>query len=143
MGRRHSPARDLQALELQVKGLTYQQIADELHYATRSAAYKAVQRALASERAQEQDRTVEDHRRLELAKLGRMEAALRPAADRGDLGAVDRLIKITDRRARLLGLNVSVNAPHQPATPVAEGDNVVSLTDRLVAMRQGLPGAGT
>ena len=143
MGRRHSPARDLQALELQVQGLTYQQIADELHYATRSAAYKAVQRALASERAQEQDRTVEDHRRLELAKLGRMEAALRPAADRGDLGAVDRLIKITDRRARLLGLNVSVNAPQQPATPVAEGDNVVSLTDRLAAMRQGLPGAGT
>lgn len=143
MGRRHSPARDLQALELQVKGLTYQQIADELHYATRSAAYKAVQRALASEQAQEQDRTVEDHRRLELAKLGRMEAALRPAADRGDLGAVDRLIKITDRRSRLLGLNVSVNAPQQPAAPVAEGDNVVSLTDRLAAMRQGLPGAGT
>jgi hypothetical protein len=42
---------------------------------------------------------------LELMRLERLHAAVWPQAIRGDVNAVDRVLRIMERRARLLGLD--------------------------------------
>lgn len=115
--------RDAEAARLRTQGWTYQRIADHLGLKQRADAYNAVKRVL--------DATVreagEDIRALELERLDRLEAAANevlerehvtvsngrvvvlheaPLPDDGPvLAAIDRLLKIQERRARLLGLD--------------------------------------
>lgn len=116
--------RDAQACELRSRGARLQDIADELGFGDRSAARKAIERAL--------DATVAEDagalRQLELDRLDRLyRAGLKVletahitvshgAIVRGDDGkplpddgpvlqAIDRLVRIADRRAKLLGLD--------------------------------------
>ncbi|MFF7879125.1 hypothetical protein ACFZDM_33430 [Streptomyces californicus] len=115
--------RDAEAARLRTQGWTYQRIADHLKFKQRADAYNAVKRVL--------DATVreagEDIRTLELERLDRLEAAANevlerehvtvsngrvvvlhetPLPDDGPvLAAIDRLLKIQERRARLLGLD--------------------------------------
>jgi hypothetical protein len=118
-------ARDAEACRLRARNLTYRQIADELGIDVR-AAYDGVQRALKDTLQEPAD----DLRRLELERLdelarqarGVMEAT-HYVVDKGNvvmwegspllddapvLAAVDRLLKVQDRRAKLLGLDVPV-----------------------------------
>lgn len=124
-------ARDAEACRLRARNLTYRQIADELGIDVRSA-YDGVQRALKDTLQEPAD----DLRRLELERLdelarqarGVMEAT-HYVVDKGSvviwegspllddapvLAAVDRLLKVQERRAKLLGLDspqrVSVDA---------------------------------
>jgi len=97
----HAAERQARALELRKAGATFQQIADQLGYANRAAARNAVMRALQSiigEPAQEL-------RQLELERLDAMMLGLWPRARKGDEAAVDRVLKIMERRAKLLGLD--------------------------------------
>lgn len=57
--------RDAEAARLKAQGLTYQQIADQLEYADRSNAHRAVQRALAAVPAA----AVDELRRIETMRL--------------------------------------------------------------------------
>src|SRR5262249_7331072 len=57
-------------------------------------------------------------RALELSRLDELHRALWPLGLRGDLQAIDRLLKIAERRARLLGLD----APTKGAGVSREGD---------------------
>lgn len=124
-------AQDARAAQLRARSWTYQQIADELGI-SQSAAHDAVQRVLAATVAEPADAV----RKLELERLDRMaqevEAVLKRRhvtvsngkvvqldgeviEDDGPiLQAVDRLLKIQERRAKLLGLDaatkVSVDA---------------------------------
>lgn len=120
--------RDAEACRLRSAGLTYPQIAAELGYGSSGRAYEGVQRALLSI-VQE---PAEELRKLELDRLDEMwRAALgvlrakhivvqhgkvvmhrqtdgveAPLEDPGPvLQAVDRLLRIQERRARLLGLD--------------------------------------
>lgn len=114
--------RDAEAARMRARSMTYQQIADALSM-SKSAAHEAVQRALAD--------TLEEPaaavRQMELEKLDALERAVlavlerkhvtvshgrvvmvddEPLEDDGPvLAAVDRLVKIAERRARLLGLD--------------------------------------
>lgn len=119
-----SAERDAQAARLRTRGYSYQRIAEELGYNQKGDAHHAVKRVL--------DATVRDAgdelRTLELERLDSMYVSVVEVLERkhftvsngkiiymGDdpleddapvLMAVDRLLKIQERRAKLLGLDL-------------------------------------
>lgn len=115
--------RDAEAAQLRVNGLTYQAIADRMDYSHRDLARRAVERALAATVREPAD----ELRQLELIRLdalwveavkvmttehitvnnGRViEIDGVPLKDDGPtLSAIDRLLKIMERRAKLVGLD--------------------------------------
>ena len=95
--------RQRQALELRKAGETYQQIADALGYKSKCGAYKAVEGAL-REVIREPAEAV---RELELQRLDAMLAALWPLMQTGNIQALAGCLKISERRAKLLGLDES------------------------------------
>jgi len=111
--------REKRAMELRLAGATYAQIGEALGISAQ-AAHKAVMRAL--DRINE--KLAEDAQkvlRLELERLDKMLLALWPQAQRGNQGAVDRILRIMERRARLLGLD----APHNVNVSAAEPLQIV------------------
>jgi len=105
-----------QALDLRLFGFTYQQIADKLGY-TKQAAFKAISAALDAIPRENADRL----RALEVDRLDRMLAILAKRVTTGDLGAIDRWLRISERRCRLLGLD----APTKIDATVAGGMVIV------------------
>ena len=107
MQRAEARARD--ALALRLRGHTYADIGDQLGV-TLEGARQAVQRGMAEIRTQTAETAVEV-REQEAARLDRMLVRLERMADQADdattaLAIQDRLLKIQDRRARLLGLDL-------------------------------------
>ncbi|TCO47314.1 hypothetical protein [Actinocrispum wychmicini] len=100
------------ALELRKAGASYEQIAQQCGYSHRATAHRAVTQALASVA----DELAADVRTLELSRLDSMLMGLWRAARDGDASAVDRVLKIMERRAKILGLD----------TPADQTDRVVS-----------------
>lgn len=91
----------LKALTLRKAGASYQAIADALGYATSMGAWKAVKSALKKTLQEPAD----ELRQLELARLDDMAKAIAPHVAAGNLTAIDRNLKIMERRARLIGLD--------------------------------------
>ena len=91
------------AVDRRIGGITYQRIADELGI-TRQSVWDLVTKELdkLNERTAE---SAQELRRLEVERLDVMLAALWAAVLGGDVFAIDRAIKIQDRRAKLLGLD--------------------------------------
>jgi hypothetical protein len=116
--------RATQAVQLRAQGLTYEEIASRAGYASRGAAHNAVQRALAEYRQP----IIEDARKLEEMRLDMLLASIWPQCfDReetktdkegnekrekklANLFAVDRVLAIAERRAKLLGLDTPVQS---------------------------------
>lgn len=90
-----------QALELRKAGVGFGDIAERLGYADASGAYRAVKTALKKTLQEPADEV----RRIELERLDRMLLGLWPKATKGDTWAVDRVLRIMERRAGLLGLD--------------------------------------
>ena len=130
--------RDRKAFELRRRGKNFDEIATELGFANKGSAYKAHARAMA--RGQVDSTSIEEARQLELARLDAMQAGLWKAASRGDLGAVDKSLKIMMRRDRLLGLAVAARSPgrgtNESGTGTGSGAGVVVGRDRLDEMRE-------
>lgn len=123
--------RDNSAAKLRAQGWSYERIASELGWHDRSGARKAVQRAIVATVREAGD----ELRVLELERLDRLyEKAWEilervhyahgngrvvmldnvPVLDDGPtLAAMDRMLKIQERRARLLGLDAPVTVRHQ------------------------------
>jgi len=95
--------REEEALKFRLSGLTYRLIAAEMGI-SESGAYKAVIRALRrlNERILEQASEV---RRMELERLDKMLRGLWFSALKGHQGAIDRVLRIMQRRAMYLGLD--------------------------------------
>jgi hypothetical protein len=90
------------ALEMRLAGYTWAQIIKEIPgYKTESGAYAAVNRHL-TKRIEE---PAAELFTLELARLDAMQSAIWSAAMGGDVAAIDRVIRITQRRSRMLGLD--------------------------------------
>lgn len=119
-----SAERDAKACEMKGQGYTYQQISDELGYGNRSHAYRAVSRALAEiprESARElrqlqldeldyfasRARDVLEREHLTISQGGKVVHFKRkPVPDDAPiLAAIDRLLRIQERRAKLMGLD--------------------------------------
>lgn len=96
--------RRAQAIQLRLSGVDWQTIADRLGYSDRAAACKDVSRALETNQ-KAAEKAGEDYRVLELARLDRLQAALWAQALHGDHKAVDTLLRLMQRRAKMLGLD--------------------------------------
>lgn len=128
--------RDRLAFELRQQGKNFDQIATELGFANKGSAHKAYTRAMA--RGRIDGTSVADERELELARLDALQSEVWKAASRGDLSAVDKVLKIMARRDRLLGLAVAAHAASRQSDSSRGGDpsKVVVGRDRLDEMRE-------
>lgn len=99
----------LKALNLRKAGATYAQIAETCGYSAPQAACRAVQRALAREQAE----AVADLRQLQAARLDDLLRVLYPRALKGDYGAIDRIHRLEERRAKLYGLDAPVQVQNE------------------------------
>ena len=103
--------RQAAALKLRKSGLTYDDIAEQLGYSNRGAAFRAVMGAI--ERIT--DEPARELVRLECERLDALQAALWQKAVSGNEKAVDKVLRIMERRARLLGLDKPAKiAPTDP-----------------------------
>jgi hypothetical protein len=142
--------RDAEAARLRTRHYTYEQIAEQLGFADRGHAYKAVERALKSITRE----PAEELRALELQRLDRLARAAEEVLERrhvhvsggnivrddetGEsleddgptLQAIDRLLKIQARRAALLGLDSATKTEHsgQIVTYRIDGVDLDQLT---------------
>lgn len=91
------------ALELRKAGATYEQIGQQLGM-TRQSAHKAVKTALESI-AKESSEEAAEVLVLELERLDQMLTGLWVSARQGNVASVDRVLRIMERRSRLLGLD--------------------------------------
>jgi hypothetical protein len=98
-------------MELRRKGYSYPKIADELGVSL-GTAYKYVNvelERLAAERKMEGEKVLE----MELARLDRVTEAIMEKCEDGSLDHIDTLMKLMDRRAKLLGLNAPSKHSHE------------------------------
>jgi hypothetical protein len=109
--------RAVKALELRKAGISYEVIAQRLGYSNRTAAYRAVSRLIDSTEKE----AVTDLREMELRRLDDLFRALYMKAIGGDLGAVDRCLKIMERRAKIAG----IDAPEKSQSDVRQIIKVV------------------
>jgi hypothetical protein len=121
--------REVEALNLRKSGATYDQIGKTLGITTQGA-YKAIIRSL--QRLNEKNSEGSDElRRLEVERLDRMLAAIWGQVLNGNQGAIDRALRIGERRAKLLGLDAptktDLTTDGKPITDVirviTHGDN--------------------
>lgn len=110
---------EAKASELRLAGLTIRQIASRLDRSVSGTA-QALERALARTQKDAGD-SMEAWRAVEVARLDRLLVAVWPMAIKGNLGAVDRALRIAERRAKLLGLDASVD--------VSATCNLTTMTD--------------
>jgi len=115
---------EITALDLRISGAHYDQMAEAMN-CSESTAYRRVQRCLdrvaeaCSERASEL-------RQIELRRLDAMFLAVYPDCVRGVYTAIDRALKIMERRARLLGLD----APQKVMVDWREEAKAAGLDDQ-------------
>ena len=133
--------RDARVYELRIQGNTFEQIASEVGYSGPSGAWQAHQR-IKSEWIFE---SIEEARQLELMRLDELQVAVWDRAINGDLPAAHCVLKIMDRRAKLLGLDkpekVEVNKWDINAEDLdAEVERIVSIInereDQFMARRE-------
>ena len=89
------------AVELRLAGANYHQIAQALGYNGHTGARHAVQRGLTMAITEPAAEVLQQ----ELSRLDRLLSGIYPQAVQGNLAAVDRVLKIMDRRAKYLGLD--------------------------------------
>ncbi|MDD3072034.1 MAG: hypothetical protein PHX88_12665 [Methanoculleus horonobensis] len=111
--------RSLKALELRKKGYRYEAIAKKLGYTSRGTAHKAVMRELEllAQECQEEAAKVRD---LELQRLDDLFLAAWKAIAGGSESAIDRALRVSESRRKLLGLDAAEKHEHS-------GDITISL----------------
>ena len=95
--------REVKVLELRRAGLTWQNIAKEVGYADPTGAYAAYKRAVKRVLQEPADEV----RQQELDRLDRLQVAVWPRAMKGDDRAINTILRLMERRAKLLGLDAA------------------------------------
>jgi hypothetical protein len=106
--------RAAEAVVLRKAGCSFDEIARRLGFSQKGSAYRAVIgyiQALAREDA-------EALRELELQRLDALLKAIWPRALEGELAAIDRALRISERRARLCGLDLQRDSIAQVTSQV-------------------------
>ena len=91
--------RQIQAFELRLAGATFQQIADQMNYKSRQAAYNAYKAGLETIIKEPAEEARLTHRE----RLERLFLSYYPLAKRGELGAGNMCIKILQEVAKIEG----------------------------------------
>lgn len=102
------------ALQLRKAGATYDQIASQVGYSNRGGAYRAVMQEL---RDLPRD-DAEDVFALETERLDQVLMALWPTAMKGNVRSAETVIRVMERRAKLLGLDKPVKVSHDGSVSV-------------------------
>lgn len=98
------------ALELRKAGVTYQKIADSLGYSSAGAAKNAVDRLL----KRQEFEAAKDVVLIDLQRLDEYQArCTERLRNSGDLGQIDRLMRIMEMRYRIIGVNEETSAELQ------------------------------
>lgn len=106
--RERAAERRLNALRLRKAGASYSQIAEALGY-SKTQAYRDIQRALKNIGKEEQEGALE-LRLLESQRLDELLMPMMRQAKGGSQGAVDRVLRIMERRAKLWGIDAPERA---------------------------------
>jgi DNA-binding transcriptional MerR regulator len=112
-----------QALELRKAGYGYEEIARALGLYDASRAHKVVQAALKATYREPADEV----RKLELERLDRLTRAIWTRAIGGDGESIDRVLRLMQRRAKYLGLDLSTDEP----TPPRNGGSKEALDSKI------------
>jgi hypothetical protein len=94
--------RERKGIALRLAGATYEEIGEQLEM-SESGAYRLVRRCLDRERARTEE-DAETLRQIDLMRVERAILALWAQVKAGHLGAIDRLLRCLDIRAKYLGL---------------------------------------
>lgn len=102
-----SRLKEIEACKLRAQGLSYAEIAAQVGYSDRGAAYRAIHRSL----AERKEEAVEELRREEGNLLDRLQREVwheyqKAVTQQQKLHCIDRLLSISDRRCALYGLKV-------------------------------------
>jgi len=97
--------REGQVLELRKAGMTFSQIAAAMNYADHTGPLKAYQSAMRKIVVE----PAKQIRELEVQRLDTLWATWYPKAVAGNGAALDRCLRLMERRARLLGLDAPTN----------------------------------
>jgi len=119
--------KEIKVLELRRAGLTWQRIAEETGYADHTGAYAAYKRAI--RRTQQQP--ADELREQELDRIDRLQLALWPKAMKGDAQSINTIIRLMERRARLLGLDTPIKIEQDVTT--WNGDDSIDRAVRDLA----------
>lgn len=132
-----------QALALRAQGRTYRQIADEMNWASTASAHEAVREGLREViREPATEVLAIELQRLDYLLVAAM--ALVRAAPSTSLAAIDRVLRIMERRAALMGLD----RPHRVALehrPGGVSEELLSMGEegvRIVAEAAALMARG-
>jgi hypothetical protein len=93
--------RERQVVELRRTGATWEGIAQAVGYSNAGGAYKAYQRAM----ARVFDQPTKELRNAELDRLDRLQRAFWKDAVDGNVRSADFILRVIDKRAKLLGLD--------------------------------------
>ena len=120
--------KEIEVVKLRRGGLTWDLIAERVGYGSASAAHAAYQRA--AKRAVYED--VDAIRQVEGERLDLMQSAVWGKALQGDLPAIQTLIRIMERRAKLLGLDQPIR--QQIEVTNYDGDSIDDEVRKLVEL---------
>jgi SOS-response transcriptional repressor LexA len=143
------------ALELRQAGASYEAIAEMVGWKSKGAAHKAVMKALQETKAED----VAELRALELRRLDSLlEGGLYRRARQGDVGAVDRVLRIMEARRRYVpGLEVphreefageirgaiivelNVPEPDMTGTPVMQEGAARAIVEAQARLKEAAP----
>lgn len=127
-------ARRIQALEMKLSGMTYEAIANEMGYTDRSQVRALVVRAL----EQVESRLVEEHRNIEGGRLDRLNRVAWSILADTKLGpevrlkAIDRALRISERRSKLEGLDAPVKVAVDTGAQAELEDALALLRDVVI-----------
>jgi hypothetical protein len=125
-------ARRAKAIQLNLAGVDYERIAEQLGYKSVQHVSVDIHRALENH-LKEQRLALDLHVQLELDRLERLQAAFWGAALQGDPKAGDMVMKIMARRAKMMGtdstLKVEITTIDQVEAEIRELRQRLALND--------------
>ncbi len=128
-GQIEAEERQAAALNLRKCGVTFEEIARQVGYASASGAYEAVKSAMKKTLRE----PAEELRGLELARLDTMLEAISENVLAGDLDAIATALRISERRSRLLGLDMRERTLSVSLPKMKTIGNGLTLITELIA----------
>ena len=116
------------AVRLALDGHSYDHIANELGYANRSGAWKAVNGALRARTSE----AVDEYRELEIARLEALMASCFPKTVKGDLRAAEMCLKVIGAEVKLLGLDTLDASDTKVESIVISAEHPIRDLKRLI-----------
>lgn len=124
------------AFELRKAGASYELIAEKLNYANAKSVSNTIYRVL---RSKYDPDDVEEVVNLELQRLDALQLVAWRRAKEGDLAAIDRILKIMERRSSYLGLDQTlpkIDGPITNNTAIFIGGDEKEYVEKLKQARE-------